>query len=118
MKRLIIVLASVAFLASCNDFAGKSAKTIAAASAFINAENAQHAISCNANPSQQVCQLLVRSSAAVNTAIDALETYCGGPQFAGGGNCQPHAAYADKVNAAIMGLSQDVSDIKQLTGGK
>jgi hypothetical protein len=111
-------------LAGC-DLAKSSRDGIASAKGALDKAKLQY--SCG-TPTQNasVCNRIAQGVAIKDTAINALEIYCSGPQFdAGTGACQPSTdpdkkkVLADKLNAAMRQLNQIMSDLKPfLHGGK
>lgn len=118
LSRLLILLAMATILAACTDFETRSMKTVAAGSAFINDQAAQHKTECSANPALAVCVALARAAGGLNVAIDALEVYCGGPSYASNGQCQPNAAYQYKLAEALANFTNEISDVRSLVAGK
>jgi len=62
---------------------------------------------------------LAKAIAAKDLLIDAVEVYCAGPEFNGGGKCDPPAkgtpAYDQviaKLNAALASYEQSETDLK------
>jgi hypothetical protein len=51
--------------------------TAAALQGSLLAAHEKHDASCNMDPSQKVCDVMVRAGAAQNALITAAETYCG-----------------------------------------
>ncbi len=116
MKRIIALLALVVIIVGCSTPIEVTARnSIATASGFIAQAQADHKASCVPNPSQPVCIAINKAVSANNTAIDALEAYCGSAAFnAGTVACEPHAALADKLTAALQNLSTAITDVKGL----
>lgn len=122
------VLGVLFTLGGCASIEKQARDGIAAANGYITSARAQHP-ECDPrahpeNQPQTSCQVIRRTTEANNVAIDALETYCGGPAFdAGTGPCTPPAkntsAYnsaLNKLQSALNNLNQTASDIKKLAG--
>jgi hypothetical protein len=123
MKKLcVLVLSVVALTAGCPTFEKTAYNTVVAAKAFIDKEKALHpeCASPGAIPSGNVlCADLAKATAAKDSLIDAIEVYCAGPNFNGGGACDPPAKGTPaatqataKLQAAIAAYSQTETDLK------
>jgi hypothetical protein len=94
--------------------------TIAANYGAITYARAQFTTSCQANPSQTICQLVDKDIPLHNALIDALESYCGGTPasgqqpFASGGPCAPVSGLAQALQAALSALLPVLQDIEPL----
>jgi hypothetical protein len=117
-----IALALMLSLVGCPTFEKSAYNTVVAAKAFTDQMKAQHP-ECNspaAIPSGNVlCADLVKATAAKDVLIDAIEAYCAGPNFNGGGACDPPAKGTPaatqataKLQAAIAAYEQTESDLK------
>jgi uncharacterized protein (UPF0333 family) len=92
--------------------------TVVAAKAFIDATKAKHP-ECLTFNTTAICVDLAKATAAKDALIDAIEIYCAGPNFNGGGACDPPAPGTPaatqataKLTAAIAAYSQTESDLK------
>jgi len=91
--------------------------TVVAAKAFIDKTKTQHP-EC-ATTGSTLCSDLTKATAAKDVLIDAIEAYCAGPNFNGGGSCDPPAkgtpAYTQaftKLQSALMAYNQTETDLK------
>jgi hypothetical protein len=121
MKR-IVSLALFAFVL-CSGFVCTSAEraaynTVVAAKAFTDKVKAQHP-ECSAGLNTPLCANVSKTVAAKDFLIDAVEVYCAGPNFNGGGACDPPAkgtpAFTQaqaKMQAAIAQYEQTEKDLK------
>jgi hypothetical protein len=93
-----------------------------AAKAFTDKIKSQHpecATAAGVPGSSTLCVDLARAISAKDTLIDAAEIYCAGPNFNGGGSCDPPAPGTPaltqataKLNAAMASYSAFESDLK------
>ena len=121
MKRITVLLLFSFVLCSgfvCSPLERSAYNTVVAAKAFTDKIKAQHP-ECTATNQGSLCVDLRKATAAKDTLIDAVEIYCAGPSFDGGGACQPPtkgtAAYdqaISKLNAAIAAYNQTETDLK------
>lgn len=127
MKRLagisvlaIAVLISMG-IAACPK-AQKARDVIATSNGIIVSAQGQWQKSCSANPGQTVCRLINRLIDGQNTAVDALETYCGWTArptpaqigSAGTTPCVENPSLFTVLNNAVTNLNQIISEWKAL----
>jgi hypothetical protein len=103
---------------SCQAVEKTAYNTVVAAKAFTDKIKTQHP-ECSPGNASTLCVDLTKATSAKDTLIDAIEIYCAGPTFNGGGACEPPAkgtpAYTqatDKLSAAISSYSQAETDLK------
>lgn len=91
---------------------------VVAAKAFTDKVKLQHP-ECATGVVSTLCSDLAKAVAAKDTLIDAVEIYCAGPDFNGGGACNPPAKGTPaavqavaKLNAAIAVYNQTELDLK------
>jgi hypothetical protein len=127
MKRIgiTVLLLSAIFLWGCSPLEQQAYQAVVSANAFLKSMKAQHPECSTPQVNNEVCTYLSQATAAKDSLIDAVEVYCAGPDFAGGGKCDPPAkgtpAYAQaaaKVQAAMAGYKQLETDLKNAAGGK
>lgn len=109
--------------AGCSPIEKQAYQAVVSANAFLKSMKAQHP-ECD-NASSVLCSSLSRATSAKDALIDAVEVYCAGPDFNGGGKCNPPAKGtpgADqaqaKLRAAISQYEQIESDLKLAAGAK
>ena len=126
MKRLSLVAGLIAaslILAGCPTVASDAYKTVVAAKAFLDDQKAKHGcatigdtsvgnMQTGALKSSMVCTALFKAVAAKDLLVDAGEAYCGGPQFATGGACQPPAKGTPAEQQAAAKLATALSNYK------
>lgn len=96
--------------------------TVVAAKAFCDKLAAQHpecALNATVAGASSLCVDLHKAVAAKDALIDAMEVYCAGPSFNGGGACSPPAKGTPaltqataKIQAAMSAYSQAEKDLK------
>lgn len=103
--------------------ANSSYNTLVAAKGFLDAEKRQHP-ECPATQSN-LCARIAQAVGAKDLLADALTVYCSGPNFLGGGACDPPASGTPawtqasiKLQAAISNYNQIQADLKAATGAK
>lgn len=119
MKKWIVVpLLLTLFTVACAPVEQQAYRSIVAARAFLGVEKKIH-VECATDPSTNVCQALVRATAAKDTLIDAVEVYCSSDAFENGGPCDPPKKgtpaadqAAAKLKAATALLDQAIRDAK------
>ncbi len=114
MKKLALLLLLI--LAGCSQPIEKTARDgIATATGAISNYQAKYHDQCVATPTGTPCVVINKAIAGQNTAITALEAYCGfkpGDDLAS--TCKPVATAKDGLEAALNNLSQLVTDLKGL----
>ena len=109
---LCIIIATV----GCSQPIEKTARDgIATASGVIKQYQAQYKAECTATPTGAACATINRAIAANNTAIDALEAYCGftpGADLAS--TCHPVATAKDGLASALGNLNNILNDVRRL----
>lgn len=122
MRKTLWLVPALAFML-CSGFVCAPAErvaydTVVAAKGFTDKIKAVHP-ECSAGGSSTICTDLLKAIAAKDALIDAAEVYCAGPNFNGGGACDPPAkgtpSYAQasaKLQAAISSYSQSEKDLK------
>ncbi len=92
--------------------------TLVAAKAFTDKAKTQHP-ECATGAKSTVCVDLNKAVAAKDVLADALSIYCAGPDFNGGGVCNPPAkgtpAFTQasaKLSAALASYNQTETDLK------
>jgi hypothetical protein len=98
---LVVALATIT-LAGCPKLEQNAYNTVVAANAFVKDVRARHP-ECASSTSTTLCNDLARATSAKDVLIDALETYCAGPNFNTGGACD---APAKGTPAAIQGTAK------------
>lgn len=124
MKSMAIALLLVAsiFVSGCPKTEQVAYDTVVAAKAFTDSISAKHP-ECKSptaiSSGNALCADLAKAVSAKDTLIDAVEVYCAGPNFNGGGACDPPAkgtpALAQvtaKLQAAEAAYSQAETDLK------
>jgi|SRR5437879_3839291 len=96
---------------SCAPVQDQAYQTVVASNAFLKSMKAQHP-ECPAATST-LCSNLARATAAKDALIDATEIYCAGPDFAGGGKCNPPAKGAPAAAQALAKLQAAMSQYEQ-----
>lgn len=115
---LLFLCVSTVLSVGCPAIEKNAYNTVVAAKAFTDKIKAQHP-ECTPGNSSTLCVDLVKATAAKDTLIDSIEVYCAGPNFNGGGACDPPAkgtpAYEQvlsKLNASIASYNQTEVDLK------
>ena len=92
--------------------------TVIAAKAFTDQIKLQHP-ECAVGTASAVCVDLAKAISAKDALIDAVEIYCAGPTFNGGGACNPPAQgtpaltqATTKLQAALSLYEQTEADLK------
>lgn len=120
MKKLLasLVILSVVFLSGCPKLEQDAYNVIIAAKGFTDSIKLQHP-ECASGAKTTVCVDLAKAIAAKDLIIDAVETYCSGPNFNATGSCDAPAkgtpAYTQavaKLNSAIASYNQVSTDLK------
>lgn len=124
-KQIILAEAALFTFVICSGFVCTSTEkiaynTVVAAKAFIDKTKAQHPeCSTTGTTTIVLCADLTRATAAKDALIDATEVFCAGPNFNGGGACEPPAkgtpAYSQafaKLQAALSAYNQAETDLK------
>jgi hypothetical protein len=111
----LIVITLLAML-GCSQPIEKTARDgIATASGVIKQYQSQYKAECTAQPTGAACVTINRAIAANNTAIDALEAYCG---FSPGADlaaaCKPVASAKDGLSSALANLQNVLNDVRRL----
>lgn len=110
---LTITLVLCLFTVACAPIEQTARNGIATAKGFLDSEKAAHP-ECVVNAaSSNACYLISKGVAAKDSTIDALEAYCGGPEFDNGGACTPHADLQPKLKSVLANLNQTIADIKK-----
>lgn len=114
-----IVTACLLTLSGCPKTEQATYDAVVASTAFINKIMAAHPECQPGGNKTSVCQDLYKAVAAHNVLIDAIETYCAGPDFNGGGACNPPAKGTPaltqataKLQTAMSAYSQAEKDLK------
>ena len=78
MKKLMLMLTVVTVvpMLGCSPLESQARDAAAALSGSIVAAQSKYQVSCSANPSQEVCQIIDRGISGENALITAVETYC------------------------------------------
>ena len=108
------------FVTGCPKTEQAAYSTVVAAKAFTDKIASQHPECFAATVSTaKVCVALRTAVAAKDTLIDAVEIYCAGPTFNGGGACNPPASGTPalaqaqaKLSAALEMYQQAEKDLK------
>jgi len=112
MKCFAVVILSVAVLiAGCQPVEKTAYQTVVASNAFLKSMKAQHP-ECSTATST-LCGNLTRAVSAKDALIDAVEVYCAGPDFAGGGKCNPPAKGTPAEAQALAKLQAAMSQYEQ-----
>jgi hypothetical protein len=119
MRKLKLLLAVPLLLViGCTSVEKAAYNTVVAAKAFTDKTKMQHP-ECSPVFTSTLCTALRKAIAAKDVLIDAGEEYCAGPNFNGGGACDPpkkgtpaYVQAVDKLNAAMSSYSQSESDLK------
>lgn len=120
MKLFIAALLCVALvsLSGCPAVERDAYNTVIAAKAFTDKMKMAHP-ECGPSNLSTACVDLGKAIGAKDALIDAIEIYCAGPTFNGGGACNPPAkgtpAFTQataKLQAAIAGYGQAEKDLK------
>ncbi len=113
------------FLAGCPPIEEAAYQTVVAANAFVKSMRAQHPECASPVQSIEVCEYLSRAASAKDTLIDAVEVYCAGPAFNGGGKCDapqkgtPGAVQlSQKLQEAISSYERAETDLKGIVARK
>jgi len=79
MKKLFTIIVALGLLPmfACSPVENQARDSAAALSGSIIAAQTKYQVSCTANPSQQICQVINRGISGENALITAVETYCG-----------------------------------------
>ena len=116
IRRLLIL--PLLLVCACTSIEKTAYNTVVDAKAFTDQTKSQHP-ECATASASTLCADLKKAVAAKDVLIDAVEIYCAGPNFNGGGACDPPAkgtsAYTQavsKLTAAIQAYSQTESDLK------
>lgn len=119
---IVGIIAGIAFISGCPAVQQNAYNTVVAAKAFTDKLGAVHP-ECLQNATvagaSVLCADLHKAVAAKDVLIDAIEAYCAGPNFNGGGTCDPPTAGTPalaqanaKLQAAIAGYSQAEKNLK------
>lgn len=113
----LAMLVTLASLGGCSPVEKQAYQAVVSANAFLKTVANAHP-EC-ASGDSTLCTALKRAFSAKNALIDAVEVYCAGPDFSGGGKCNPPAkgtpAFAQaeaKLRAAMAGYAQIEKDLK------
>ena len=116
MKALIVLCALTLY--TCTSVEKSAYNTVIAAKAFTDKIKAQHP-ECGPTNFSTLCVDLGKAIGAKDILIDAIEIYCAGPAFDGGGSCIPpmkgSSAYMQanaKLDAALSLYGQAEKDLK------
>jgi len=121
MKRIAVLALLFVSLGStgCPQVERTAYNTVVAAKAFTDKIKSQHPECPSFGNRSVLCADLAKAIAAKDLLIDAVEVYCAGPAFNGGGKCDPPAkgtpAYDQviaKLNAALASYEQSETDLK------
>ena len=106
----------------CPTFEKTAYNTVVAAKAFTDKMKSLHpecASPTAISSGNVLCADLAKATAAKDALIDAIEVYCAGPNFNGGGACDPPAKgtpaatqATTKLQAAISAYTQTEVDLK------
>lgn len=119
---IAFVLAASLFITGCPKTEQVAYDTVVAAKAFTDSIKAKHP-ECNSPTAiasgNVLCADLAKATSAKDALIDAVEIYCAGPNFNGGGACDPPAKGTPaltqataKLQAAESSYSQAEADLK------
>lgn len=119
---IAFVLAASLFITGCPKTEQVAYDTVVAAKAFTDSIKAKHP-ECNSataiSSGNVLCADLAKATSAKDALIDAVEIYCAGPNFNGGGACDPPAKGTPaltqataKLQAAESSYSQAEADLK------
>lgn len=118
MKRYLALSLLALLVSGCPAVERTAYDTVVAAKGFTDKIKAAHP-ECSTGGSSTICTDLFKAIAAKDALIDAAEVYCAGPDFNGGGACDPPAkgtpAYTQaisKLNAAVASYNQTETDLK------
>lgn len=115
-KYLLLLLLIITLTTGCSQPIEKTARDgIATASGVIRQYQSQYRAECTATPTGAACVTINQAIAANNTAIDALEAYCGfkpGDDLAG--VCHPVTTAKDGLTTALNNLQAVVADVRRL----
>lgn len=120
MKKLTVAILPLIFILSgCPQMQQDAYNVVVAAKAFTDKISAAHPECLLAANASILCADLHRAVSAKDILIDAIEVYCAGPTFNGGGTCSPPAkgtpALAQataKLQAALANYEQTEKDLK------
>lgn len=122
MKRLalLFLVPAILTMTGCPAVERDAYNAIVAGKAFTDSVKSKHP-ECTPANAATVCMALRKAVAAKDAIIDAAEVYCAGPNFNGGGACDPPAKNSAaatqavaKIQAAIAGYNQAAADLKGL----
>jgi len=115
VTKLFITLGLIALL-GCSQPIEKTARDgIATASGVIAKYQSQYKAECTATPTGTACVTINKAIAANNTAIDALEAYCGfSPGSDLASTCKPVANAKDGLTSALSNLQNVLNDVRGL----
>lgn len=121
MKRTVSIVLLAFIVGSgfvCTPADRSAYNTVVAATAFTDKIKSQHP-ECAAGLVTPLCADVQKAVAANNLLIDAVKIYCAGPDFDGGGACDPpkkgtpaFQQASAKLQAAIAGYNQAETDLK------
>ena len=79
MRKLATILVVIMLLPmlGCSPLENQARDTAAALSGSIIAAQTKYQVSCGANATQEICQVINRGASAENALVTAVETYCG-----------------------------------------
>lgn len=112
---LTLTIISVASLSGCQPVEKQAYQAVVSANAFLKSMRSQHP-ECQSAVSV-VCSYLTQATAAKDSLIDAVEIYCAGPDFTGGGKCNPPTKgtpAAIQVEAKLRAAMANYQEIESL----
>lgn len=118
MKKQVTALALLClFMVGCSPIENQARDAAAALGGIITYAQTEYLASCQANPSQAVCQAVNRGVSAQNALTTAVETYCGWSTTAPPPNpettkCVPVKGADAALQSAIANANREVSEIR------
>ena len=113
----LFLIAVVSVVLGCTPIEREAYNTVVASKAFLDSYRSHHPECATTNST--LCTDIAKATHAKDLVIDAAEAYCAGPEFLNGGACQPpnkkdpaYQQLANKVNAAVAGYQQALSDLR------
>jgi hypothetical protein len=120
MKRLVATFILLVALVGCTQPLEQTARdAIATASGAISAAQTSYSATCSQNSGQRACGIIIKAAAANNTAIDALQAYCGfSPTTPISAQCTPVKTAASALTSALNNLQAAINDLKAAAPAK
>lgn len=121
LKRTVLPLLSalVLFLIGCQPIEKTAQEVLAANKGYLEAAITKNAASCMANPSQTVCQVIVKDAYAQGAAVTALEVYCQIPPHTLTNpplKCTPLSSASSALQDALSNVNALTADIRKAAG--